>query len=279
MSGPYDRPGVRCGRPGSLRIPRIQDKMTRFRAKPASKAPKSRRRGRPNPFALPLTPPENRPSAVPATHLRRPHHSRRTPTPTPILQLRNPTPQRRYGPPLLQGDRHAPESVIGIVGIRSADVDVAEDIVRDAPDVVGDPVEVGGGHGVGVGGWDRFDLPSGQYSLHAGRRHPGGGRGRGSMSRGCRALGNVAERGVIRRVTTGGYIVSCWHYNFGAFQPLLTEDPSDDAPILVDHDDGTYDHLIDSRSCLYHIRRKSACQGHLIVVRQPQVHRISQVRQ
>ena len=127
MSGPYDPPGVRCGRPGSLRIPRIQDKMTRFRAKPASKAPKSRRRGRPNPFALPLTPPENRPSAVPATHLRRPHHSRRTPTPTPILQLHNPTPQRRYGPPLLQGDRHAPESVIGlsepvigIVGIRNA---------------------------------------------------------------------------------------------------------------------------------------------------------------
>ena len=140
-------------------------------------------------------------------------------------------------------------------------------------------VEVGGGDGVGVGGWDRFNLPSGQYSLHAGRRHPGGGRGRGSMSRGCRALGNVAERGVIRRVTTGGYIVSCWHYNFGAFQPLLTQDPSDDTPILVDHDDGTYDHLIDSRSCLYHIRRKFACQGHLIVVRQPQVHRISQVRQ
>ena len=37
LSGPYDRPGVRCGRPGS---PRIRDKMTRFRAKPASKAPK-----------------------------------------------------------------------------------------------------------------------------------------------------------------------------------------------------------------------------------------------
>ena len=40
LSRPYDRPGVRCGRPGSLRIPRIRDKMTRFRAKPASKAPK-----------------------------------------------------------------------------------------------------------------------------------------------------------------------------------------------------------------------------------------------
>ena len=39
LSGPYDRPGVRCGRPGSLRIPRIRDKMTRFRAKPASRAP------------------------------------------------------------------------------------------------------------------------------------------------------------------------------------------------------------------------------------------------
>ena len=32
------------------------------------------------------------------------------------------------------------------VAVLAADVDVAEDIVRDAPDVVGDPVEVGGGH-------------------------------------------------------------------------------------------------------------------------------------
>ena len=43
LGGPYDRPGVRCDRPGSLRIPRtprIRDKMPRFRAKPASKAPK-----------------------------------------------------------------------------------------------------------------------------------------------------------------------------------------------------------------------------------------------
>ena len=31
----------------------------------------------------------------------------------------NPTRQRRYGPPLFQGDGHAPESVIGIVGIRT----------------------------------------------------------------------------------------------------------------------------------------------------------------
>ena len=31
------------------------------------------------------------------------------------------------------------------VAVLAADVDVAEDIVRDAPDVVGDPVEVGGG--------------------------------------------------------------------------------------------------------------------------------------
>ena len=38
------------------------------------------------------------------------------------------------------------------VAVLAADVDIAEDIVRDAPDVVGDPVEVGGGHGVGVGG-------------------------------------------------------------------------------------------------------------------------------
>ena len=37
------------------------------------------------------------------------------------------------------------------IAVLAADVDVAEDIVRDAPDVVGDPVEVGGGHGVGVG--------------------------------------------------------------------------------------------------------------------------------
>ena len=37
------------------------------------------------------------------------------------------------------------------VAVLAADVDVAEDIVRDAPDVVGDPVEVGGGHGVGGG--------------------------------------------------------------------------------------------------------------------------------
>ena len=37
------------------------------------------------------------------------------------------------------------------VAVLAADVDVAEDIVGDAPDVVGDPVEVGGGHGVGGG--------------------------------------------------------------------------------------------------------------------------------
>ena len=40
------------------------------------------------------------------------------------------------------------------VAVLAADVDVAEDIVRDAPDVVGDPVEVGGGHGVGGGSVD-----------------------------------------------------------------------------------------------------------------------------
>ena len=38
------------------------------------------------------------------------------------------------------------------VAVLAADVDIAEDIVGDAPDVVGDPVEVGGGHGVGVVG-------------------------------------------------------------------------------------------------------------------------------
>ena len=31
------------------------------------------------------------------------------------------------------------------VAVLAADVDIAEDLVRDAPDVVGDPVEVGGG--------------------------------------------------------------------------------------------------------------------------------------
>ena len=35
------------------------------------------------------------------------------------------------------------------VAVLAADVDVAEDIVRDAPDVVGDPVEVGGGGHLG----------------------------------------------------------------------------------------------------------------------------------
>ena len=43
------------------------------------------------------------------------------------------------------------------VAVLAADVDVAEDIVRDAPDVVGDPVEVGGGHG--GGGWGMAGLP------------------------------------------------------------------------------------------------------------------------
>ena len=40
------------------------------------------------------------------------------------------------------------------VAVLAADPDIAEDIVSDAPDVVGDPVEVrGGGHEVGGWGW------------------------------------------------------------------------------------------------------------------------------
>ena len=78
------------------------------------------------PTSAPL---ENRPSAVPAPGDTNPAK----PAPLDVDPLQplnfnpeNPTPQRRYGPPLLQGDRHAPESVIGlselvigIVGIRT----------------------------------------------------------------------------------------------------------------------------------------------------------------
>ena len=141
LSGPYDRPRVRCGRPAALRIPRIpriRDKWPGSEPNQPPEPRKSRRRGRPNPFALPLPLRKTGPRLSPQHTCEGPG-TRRRPTSTPKLQPRNPTPQRRYGPPLLQGDRHAPESVIGlselvtgIVGIRSLGI-ATEEVAPSGP--------------------------------------------------------------------------------------------------------------------------------------------------
>ena len=128
LSGPYDRPGVRCGRPGSLRIPRIpriRDKWPGSEANQPPEPRKSRRRGPSEPLRPTSTPLENRPSAVPATHLDKTPALDGDPLQPLNFNSENPNPQRPYGPPLSPSDRHAPESVIGlselvigIVGIR-----------------------------------------------------------------------------------------------------------------------------------------------------------------
>ena len=78
-----------------------------------------RRRGRPNPFALP--PPlrktaHGRSRDPPATAPGNSPGTRRRPPPTPRLQPRNLSLQHRCGPPLHQGDRNPPEQVIEIGG-------------------------------------------------------------------------------------------------------------------------------------------------------------------
>ena len=128
LSGPYDRPGAVAAVPDPHESP---------------ESPESGTNG-PVPSQTSLQSPEN--PAVEAVRTPSPYLypsgkpalgcPRNTPDKTPALDgdplqplnfnPENPTPQRPYGPPLLQGDRHAPESVIGlpelvigIVGIRS----------------------------------------------------------------------------------------------------------------------------------------------------------------
>ena len=57
-------------------------------------------------------------------------------------------PQRRYGPPLLQGDRHAPESVIGLSELVIGIVGIRKYAVVD------DPVAECLPRGVEVGAWE-----------------------------------------------------------------------------------------------------------------------------
>ena len=81
-----------------------------------------RRRGRPNPFALP--PPLRKTGPRPSQqHTAKGPFTRRRPPPTPKLQTRNPTPAPLWTSALLQGDRNPPEPVIGIVGMRTDEVD------------------------------------------------------------------------------------------------------------------------------------------------------------
>ena len=128
LSGPYDRPGAVAAVPDPHESP---------------ESPESGTNG-PVPSQTSLQSPEN--PAVEAVRTPSPYLypsgkpalgcPRNTPDKTPALDgdplqplnfnPENPNPQRPYGPPLLQGDRHAPESVIGlselvigIVGIRS----------------------------------------------------------------------------------------------------------------------------------------------------------------
>ena len=131
LSGPYDRPGAVAAVPDPHESP---------------ESPESGTNG-PVPSQTSLQSPEN--PAVEAVRTPSPYLypsgkpalgcPRNTPDKTPALDgdplqplnfnPENPNPQRPYGPPLLQGDRHAPESVIGlselvigIVGIRRAAV-------------------------------------------------------------------------------------------------------------------------------------------------------------
>ena len=128
LSGPYDRPGAVAAGPDPHESP---------------ESPESGTNG-PVPSQTSLQSPEN--PAVEAVRTPSPYLypsgkpalgcPRNTPDKTPALDgdplqplnfnPENPNPQRPYGPPLLQGDRHAPESVIGlselvigIVGIRN----------------------------------------------------------------------------------------------------------------------------------------------------------------
>ena len=129
LSGPYDRPGAVAAVPDPHESP---------------ESPESGTNG-PVPSQTSLQSPEN--PAVEAVRTPSPYLypsgkpalgcPRNTPDKTPALDgdplqplnfnPENPNPQRPYGPPLLQGDRHAPESVIGlselvigIVGIRKS---------------------------------------------------------------------------------------------------------------------------------------------------------------
>ena len=156
LSGPYDRPGAVAAVPDPHESP---------------ESPESGTNG-PVPSQTSLQSPEN--PAVEAVRTPSPYLypsgkpalgcPRNTPDKTPALDgdplqplnfnPENPTPQRPYGPPLLQGDRHAPESVIGlpelvigIVGIRNREAEddvtalagalgAVATVVRDSPEVV-----------------------------------------------------------------------------------------------------------------------------------------------
>ena len=127
LSGPYDRPGAVAAVPDPHESHESPESGTNG---PVPSQTSLQSPGNPAVEAVRTPSPYLYPSGKPALGC-----PRNTPDKTPALDgdplqplnfnPENPNPQRPYGPPLLQSDRHAPESVIGlselvigIVGIR-----------------------------------------------------------------------------------------------------------------------------------------------------------------